>query len=195
MTEVMAAPIAAAIGRQGVVRTHAKVTRLLTDGRRVHGVESAGEQIAANHVVLATSWRRRRSSSARRSAPIPGSSPCCTCRPCRRSRSTGARPPVDAARSHHVWPGDRARELCRRVRTAFRQSPGRLSVILTPPEPFLEMDPAAILEITCRDAARLGLRVREHLIAYRVVKLPADFYSLAPAMRCCGRHKPRLLPV
>jgi 15-cis-phytoene desaturase len=42
------------------------------------------------------------------------------------------------------------------------------------------MDPADIVEITCRDAARLGLHVREHIVAYRVVKLPADFYSLAP---------------
>jgi phytoene dehydrogenase-like protein len=56
MTDVMAAPIAAAIGRNGgEVRTHAKVTRLLTDGQRVTGVESAGEQITAAHVVLATS--------------------------------------------------------------------------------------------------------------------------------------------
>jgi 15-cis-phytoene desaturase len=65
-------------------------------------------------------------------------------------------------------------------RTAFHQSPGRLSVILTPPEPFLDMDLADILEITCRDAERLGVRVRDHVVAYRVIKLPADFYSLAP---------------
>ena len=42
------------------------------------------------------------------------------------------------------------------------------------------MDPADIVELTCRDAARLGLRVRENLVAYHVVKLPTDFYSLAP---------------
>jgi 15-cis-phytoene desaturase len=42
------------------------------------------------------------------------------------------------------------------------------------------MDPADIVELTCRDAARLGLHVREHIVAYRVVKLPADFYALAP---------------
>jgi 15-cis-phytoene desaturase len=42
------------------------------------------------------------------------------------------------------------------------------------------MDPADILEITCRDAERLGVCVRDHVVSYRVVKLPADFYSLAP---------------
>ena len=54
--EVMATPIAVAVGHNGgEVRTNAKVTRLLTGGQRMHGVESAGEQIAANHVVLVTS--------------------------------------------------------------------------------------------------------------------------------------------
>ena len=77
-------------------------------------------------------------------------------------------------------PGTVLASFAEESRTAFRQSRGRLSVILTPPEPFLPMDPAAILEYTCRDAARLGLRVRDHIVAYRVVKLPADFYSLAP---------------
>ena len=77
-------------------------------------------------------------------------------------------------------PGTVLASFAEESRTAFRQSPGRLSVILTPPEPFLAMDPADIVEITCRDAARLGLHVREHIVAYRVVKLPADFYSLAP---------------
>jgi len=48
--------VAAAVGRNGGdVRTHAKVARLLTNGQRVTAVVCAGEQIAANHVVLATS--------------------------------------------------------------------------------------------------------------------------------------------
>jgi 15-cis-phytoene desaturase len=77
-------------------------------------------------------------------------------------------------------PGTVLASFAEESRTAFRQSRGRLSIILTPPEPFLPMDPADIVEITCRDAARLGLHVREHMVAYRVVKLPADFYALAP---------------
>jgi len=56
MTEVMAAPVAAAIERQGgAVRTRARVTRLLTGGGRVSGVEIGGQRIDAEHVVLATS--------------------------------------------------------------------------------------------------------------------------------------------
>ena len=65
-------------------------------------------------------------------------------------------------------------------RTTFRGLPGRISIILTPPEEFLPMTPEEIFEITCRDADRLGLRVSNHVTRYRVVKLPADFYSLSP---------------
>jgi 15-cis-phytoene desaturase len=77
-------------------------------------------------------------------------------------------------------PGTVLASFAEESRTTFRQSPGRLSAILTPPEPFIDMDPVDILEITCRDAERLGMCVRDHVVAYRVVKLLADFYSLAP---------------
>src|SRR5215831_14730313 len=47
-------------------------------------------------------------------------------------------------------------------RTACHQSPGCFSVILTPSKPFLVIDPAALLKRPCRDAERLGKRMREH---------------------------------
>jgi 15-cis-phytoene desaturase len=182
MTEVMAVPIAAAIGRQGgEVRTHTKVTRLLTDGQRVHGVESAGEQIAANHVVVATSL----APAQELIRPVFGTHP--WFQPLLRLPSMPSvtiqieldRPSMPLDRTT-FGPGTVLASFAEESRTAFRQSRGRLSIILTPPEPFLPMDPADIVEITCRDAARLGLHVREHMVAYRVVKLPADFYALAP---------------
>jgi 15-cis-phytoene desaturase len=77
-------------------------------------------------------------------------------------------------------PGTVLASFSEQSRTTFRGLPGRLSIILTPPERFLGMEPSEILEITCRDAERLGVRVRDRLIRYRVIKLPGDFYSLAP---------------
>jgi 15-cis-phytoene desaturase len=155
--------------------------RLLTDGQRVHGVESAGEQIAANHVVLATSL----APAQELIRPAFGTHP--WFQPMLRLPSMPSvtiqleldRPSMPLDRTT-FGPGTVLASFAEESRTAFRQSRGRLSVILTPPEPFLPMDPAAILEHTCRDAERLGLHVREHIVAYRVVKLPADFYSLAP---------------
>jgi 15-cis-phytoene desaturase len=182
MTEVMAAPIAAAICRNGgEVRTQAEVTRLLTDGQRVYGVESAGEQIAADHVVLATSL----APAQQLLRPAFGNHP--WLQPMLRLPSMPAvtiqieldRPSMPLDRTT-FGSGTVLASFAEESRTAFRQSLGRLSVILTPPEPFIDMDPAGILEITCRDAERLGIHVRDHVIAYRVVKLPADFYSLAP---------------
>jgi 15-cis-phytoene desaturase len=182
MTEVMAAPIAAAIRRNGgEVRTQAAVTRLLTDGQRVHGVESAGEQIVADHVVLATSLGPAQQLIRQAFGNHPWFQPML-----RLPSMPGVTIQIELDRP--VLPLDRATfgpgtvlaSFAEESRTTFRQSRGRLSVILTPPEPFIDMDPARILEITCRDAERLGMRMREHIISYRVVKLPADFYSLAP---------------
>jgi 15-cis-phytoene desaturase len=59
----------------------------------------------------------------------------------------------------------------------FRGLPGRISIILSPPARFLRMSAAKILEVAFRDADRLGLRVRNHIRRYPVVRLPADFYA------------------
>jgi 15-cis-phytoene desaturase len=182
MTEVMAAPIAAAIVRNGgEVRTQAGVTRLLTDGRRVNGVEVAGERIVADHVVLATGL----APAQRLIRQALGSHP--WFQPMLRLPTMPAvsiqieldGPSMQLDRTT-FGPGTVLASFAEQSRTTFRQSPGRLSVILTPPETFLGMDPAAILEITCRDAERLGLRVRNHVVSYRVTRFPADFYSFEP---------------
>ena len=182
MTEVMAAPIAAAIRRRGgEVRTHAPVTQLLTAGGRVHGVESAGERIVAHHVVLATALAPAQQLIRQAFGTHPWFQPMLRLpsMPSVTIQIELDRPSMPVDRTT-FGPGTVFASFAEESRTAFRQSRGRLSVILTPPEPFLAMEPADIMEITCRDAERLGLRVREHTVAYRVVKLPADFYSLAP---------------
>jgi 15-cis-phytoene desaturase len=64
-------------------------------------------------------------------------------------------------------------------RTTFRQSKGRLSVILSPPEKFIAMPPKDILEVVMRDGESLGLRIKDNIVSYRTVRLAHDFYSLA----------------
>lgn len=182
MTDVMAAPIAEAIVRNGgEVRTRAKVTRLLTEGGRVTGVEVSGKQIRADHVVLAASL----APAQKLLRPAFGGHP--WFQPMLRLPSMPSvtiqmeldRPSMPIDRTT-FGPGTVLASFAEQSRTTFRQCPGRLSIILTPPEPFLDMDPAQILEITCRDAERLGVRVRDRMSSFRVVKLPADFYSLSP---------------
>jgi 15-cis-phytoene desaturase len=182
MTDVMAGPLASAIVRRGgEVRTRAKVTRLLTEGGRVTGVEVGQERILANHVVLAASLVP----AQQLLRPAVGHHP--WFQPMLRLPSMPSvtvqllldRPSMPIDRTT-FGPGTVLASFAEQSRSTFRQTRGRLSVILTPPEPFLGMDPAQILEITCRDAERLGVRVRDRLLDYRVVKLPADFYSLSP---------------
>jgi 15-cis-phytoene desaturase len=182
MTEVMAGPIAAAIVRNGgEVWTRAKVTRLLTDGQRVNGVESAGERIAADHVVLAASLAPAQDLIRQAFGNDPWFQPMLRLptMPAVTIQIELDRPSMPLDRTT-FGPGTVLASFAEQSRTTFRQSAGRLSVILTPPEPFVDMDPADILAITCRDAERLGVRVRDHVVSYRVVKLPADFYALAP---------------
>ncbi|HEX9944257.1 MAG TPA: FAD-dependent oxidoreductase [Thermoanaerobaculia bacterium] len=182
MTDVMAAPIASAIVRNGgEVRTRARVTRLLTDGGRVSGVEVAGERIAADHVVLATSLApaQRLIRQALGGHPWFRAMLRLPSMPSVTIQIELDRPSMPIDRTT-FGPGTVLASFAEQSRTTFRRSPGRLSVILTPPEPFLGMDPAEILEITCRDAERLGVRVRDRIVSYRVVKLPEDFYSLSP---------------
>lgn len=182
MTAVMAAPIAAAIVRNGgEVRTRAEVTRLLTDGSRVSGVEVAGERIAADHVVLAASLAPAQRLVRQTFGHHPWFQPMLRLpsMPAVTIQIELDRPAMPSDRVT-FGPGTVLASFAEQSRTTFRPSRGRLSIILTPPDRFLAMDAAEILEITCRDAERLGIRVRDRVVAYRVVRLPADFYSLSP---------------
>ena len=182
MTEVMAAPVASAIVRKGgEVRTRARVTRLLTQNGRVTGVEVGGERIAARHVVLAASLAPAQQLIEQVFGQHPWfhpmlrlpSMPAVTIQ----MELDGPSLPIDRAT---FGPGTVLASFAEQSRTTFRQCPGRLSIILTPPERFLGMEPAEILEVTLRDAERLGIHVRDRIRAYRVVKLPFDFYLLSP---------------
>lgn len=65
-------------------------------------------------------------------------------------------------------------------RSTFRHVPGRLSLILTPPEKFINMESDEILKHVQQDAVELGLDLETDLIDYRVIKHSNDFYSLSP---------------
>ncbi len=66
-------------------------------------------------------------------------------------------------------------------RTTFAGKTGRLSIILTPPEKFLRLKPAQILQAVLRDAQKLNLHIPK-ILRYRVISQKDDFYSLTPHM-------------
>lgn len=182
MTDVMAAPLAAAIERRGgVVRTSAPVRRLLVESGRVTGVElESNEIIRARHVVVATSLRPAKTllepfASHPWYAPIEAlpTMPVVTIQ----LELDHPSLPVDRTT---FGPGTSMASFAEQSRSTFKHVPGRLSVILTPPERFIRMRPDEILRIVVDDAAKLGMQLEGHIIRYRVVRLPHDFYSLAP---------------
>jgi 15-cis-phytoene desaturase len=78
-------------------------------------------------------------------------------------------------------------------RTTFRGSKGRLSIILTPPEKFIDMKPADIMQQVMLDAKRLGINLEGKVLDYRKVVIPHDFYKLSPRMEVLRpRHKTSL---
>jgi 15-cis-phytoene desaturase len=182
MTEVLAAPLAAAVERAGgTVRTATPVERLLHRAGRVTGVRAGGERLGAGHVVLAASLGpaqrllRRALGGQGWLAPLLRlpSMPVVT------FQAELDRPllPVDRAT---FSPGTVLASYAEQSRTTFRHVPGRLSVICSPPEPLLEAPAEEVLATVLADAGRLGLDLAGRLRRHRVVRSAEDFVSLAP---------------
>lgn len=65
-------------------------------------------------------------------------------------------------------------------RTTFRQSAGRLSVILSPPETYIQLSEESILKRVIKDARSLDIELEGKIVRYQKVVIPDDFYLLAP---------------
>ena len=183
MTEVLAEPIAEKIkALGGTVLTDARVTRLIVSDNRVHGVRvNDSRDHACDHVVIAASLGPAheiiRASSLQDAFPQLLSLP--------------SMPEVNLQLefTRAVWPADRAVfgvgtsliTFTEQSRTTFKDKPGRLSIILTPPEAIIGMKDADIFEIFRRDAPGLGIDP-SRVSGYRVVRHPTDFYLLSQHM-------------
>jgi 15-cis-phytoene desaturase len=181
MTAVLADPLAAAVVRQGgLVRAGAAVRRLRLEQRTVTGVELDHDTILAPDVVVATPLRAAQAllqplAEDPRLAPffaLPAT-------PAVTLQIDLDRPALED--DHPVF-GAGTALICfaEESRTAFRGQGGRLSVVLSPPERFINMPPPAVLDEVVRDAATLGLDLTGRIQRYRVVAMPGDFYAAAP---------------
>lgn len=182
MTDVQCRPIAEAVAAKGGdVRTNAEVDGLVVRDGTVAGVQVGGQAVEAAHVVVATNIE----AAQRLLRPHFGGQP--WAEPFLAMPTTPSvtiqidldGPSMDVDRTV-FGPGTAMACFAEQSRTTFRQSPGRLSVILTPPEPFLDMAPDDVLAVVVRDAARLGIDLEGHVTRFRVVSHPHDFHSLEP---------------
>lgn len=182
MTETMCAPIARAVQeRGGTVRTGATVDQLVVKGGRVTGVVAGGDELPGSHVVVATSIAPAQRLLRPAFSDLPWFEPVLTLptTPSVTVQLELDRPAMDVDRTT-FGPGTALACFAEQSRTTFRHAPGRLSIILTPPERFLGMDPDEVLAVVCRDGRRLGLDLDGHVTAFRVIEHPHDFHCLEP---------------
>jgi 15-cis-phytoene desaturase len=183
MTEVLAAPIAEKIAREGgSVTTNAKATALIVDNNRVRGVRINDQtDYHCDYAILAAplgpAQRIIRASALENAFPELLSLPSM---PEVNLQLEFKRPawPVD----HTVFGvGTSLITFTEQSRTTFRNKTGRLSIILTPPDKIIDMTDEDIFKIFERDAPRLGIGTAD-VMNYRVIRHRADFYLLSPGM-------------
>ena len=181
MSEVMIDPIARAIqARGGQIRTNSAVTRLIVEEERVSGVQVGDEQILANHVVLAAPLHIAQDlvrdafgshlwfQSMLRLETLSAAT-------------------IQFELDSPVFETDHTNfsptSLCcfaEQAHTTFKHLEGRFSVILYPPEDFINLSADETAERVYRDAEKIGLSFREKVRRYRTVCHPHDFYALTP---------------
>ena len=180
---ILAGPVAEKItGLGGTVITGARVTRLIVANNRVKSVEVNGvSNYECDYVVMVVSLGPAhqiiRASSLEESFSKLLSLP------------TMPEVNLQLEFTRSVWPVDRAMfgvgtsliTFTEQSRTTFKDKPGRLSIILTPPDRLSLMKDVEIFEIFKQDAPRLGIDPAR-VTSYRVIRHPADFYLLSPHM-------------
>jgi 15-cis-phytoene desaturase len=181
MTDVMIRPIADAISRLGGrVRTGMPVDRLITNDGTANGVVCRDEAMRARAVVIATPLDAAQALIRRAFAERSWFQPMLSLRTLSAVtlQCELDRPLFD---TDHTHLSDTA--LCcfaEQSHTTFRDSAGRLSAILFPPDDFIGRAPVEILRCAEKAAAQMGIALAGHVTRYRVVRHPYDFYAMTP---------------
>jgi 15-cis-phytoene desaturase len=196
MTEIMANPIADYIRRKGGVVVHsAPVTRLINKANKIVGVEVNGDEYLADHTILATSLHPAQQLLKSAFPDHPHF---------RNMYRLKTMPSVTIQfeLNERSTPKDRttfAPETClasfaEQNQSTFKHVPGRLSVILTPPEKFVDMPKEEILKMVCDDFDRINIPIRNKITDYRIVIEPQEFYALIPGMEWLKPTQATVIP-
>lgn len=182
MSDLVANPMAEAItSNGGEILTNQKVTQLNYENGAVRGAVTETQELRAKQTVLATEIGAAKKLIAQSSIKHE-----CF-------KNLLELPAVPAVTiqfelNQPTMPYDRTTfgagtslaSFTEQSRTTFTHVPGRLSCILAPAQKFINMNSEDILNIVLEDAKKLGLKLEGHILDYRVVKHPDEFYSLEP---------------
>lgn len=185
MTDVMMAPLAAAIEKRGgevVLKTPAK--RLLMKDGVVTGVEAEGKEYHAERVVLATQIGPARRIIEQTKGIDTSDTELAKLLSLPDMAGIAVQLELDSpARSEdHITFGANSilGTLGEQSHTTFSASAGRISTFLTPVEPYLDMSEREIVDAVLSDLKRLGFDVEDRVNSAAVVKHPSEFYLLEP---------------
>lgn len=182
MTDILAKPIANKIKEfGGIVRTETHVEKLIMENEVVKGVLlNDGTIINADTVVVAADLGgAKRILSEFEDYPSFQSMFQLPTMPAVTIQMEFDKPILPYDRTT-FGPLTSLASFAEQSRSTFKHVPGRLSIILTPPEKFIDMESEAILKYVQHDAIQLGLDLETSLINYRVIRHAEDFYCLSP---------------
>lgn len=190
MTEIMMNPIADYIrSKGGTIATASPVSELLLKDGRLIGAVSEGRTYMADYTIQATSLGPAQNLLQKSFPEHPDfqnmyklkTMPSVTIQMELSSRS------MEKDRTTFA-PQTCLASFAEQNHSTFPHIPGRLSVILTPPERFLNKPREEVLEIVCRDFEKINLFIRDKVTDYRMVIEPQEFYALVPGME---KYKPK----
>lgn len=181
MSEVMMKPMADYIAKsRGEVHLNSTVEKLLYKDGSVRGAVCNGHKVQVDHVILAASlvgakeiirktFKDTRLFSKLLKLPTM---------PAVTFQIELSRPSMGIDRTT-FGPETIFASFAEQSRTTFRNSAGRISIILAEPGKHINMPADEILSIIKQDAKRLRIDLSDNVLDYRKIPLPEDFYSLA----------------
>ncbi len=189
MTEVMCGPIAEYVtSHGGDIRLGSPARSLVGDAQGIRGVRIDDGEILADHVVVATSLGPAKDlvdsvlsehkwfNGMRQLEATPSV--------CFQAETDVPSTESDTAT---FTPGTEIGCFAEQSRTTFRETDGRLSVIMSTPKSHLDSTTEELTEAVINEAARVGIDLRGRIVRARKVAIDDDFYSLA-------RNNDRLRP-
>ncbi|MFD2610873.1 hydroxysqualene dehydroxylase [Paenibacillus gansuensis] len=182
MTDVMAHPLMqGVVARGGSVRTLSRVTELISDGNTVSGVKVGDEQLDADHVVLASNIASSKLLLAQKFSGHNWFEPFLNM-PTMSDVTVQVETSVPMMEMDRTTfaPGTCIGSFGEQSRTTFRHVPGRQSYILTPPERFINMSDEEVFAVFLQDAERIGLKMKDHLLDYMVIRMKDHFHTVEP---------------
>jgi 15-cis-phytoene desaturase len=186
MTDVMCQPIADHIVKHGgIVKTNSKVQTLVFEDHKVKGVIlDHGEKYEADYTVVATTLYSAKQLLKPHFENEDWFQPMLQLplMPAVSFQIEMTEPalPMDITT---FGPYTCLTSFAEQSRTTFQKSKGRLSIILSPPEKFLHLEPEETLEIVLQDAKKIGMDLKNKIIDYRQVNHVYDFHSLKPGFQ------------